>query len=174
MWNVFTRKSGRAWYLKSHALCTGWKGGRNNLFSWVHSLKNRLQLASLDRKRHDLCSHYRQTTLVYDHTSNYAPTRNLVVSTQCVAHVILDTRPSFSRDYVEKSWVGPGDEAKYLRQQHTTCHYTIYGSLNALKDTIGSIHVYTVDVFGILYPIHICVDRSQTVLEHYRSFIYLH
>ena len=35
-----------------------------------------------------------------------------LLSTLYVAHVILDTRPSrFSREYVEKSWVGPGDEA---------------------------------------------------------------
>ena len=48
---------------------------------------------------------YRQTTWAYDHTSNYAPTHNQVVSTYFlstlyVAHVILDTRPSrFSREY---------------------------------------------------------------------------
>ena len=30
-------------------------------------------------------------------------------------HVILDTRPSrFSREYVEKSWVGPGNEARWV------------------------------------------------------------
>ena len=36
-----------------------------------------------------------------------------LLSTLCVAHMILDTRPScFSHEYVEKSWVGPGDEGK--------------------------------------------------------------
>ena len=36
-----------------------------------------------------------------------------LLSTLYVAHLILDTRPSrFSGEYVEKSWVGPGDEAR--------------------------------------------------------------